>query len=211
MNFVSEKIENYCIDFSQEVPTYLNELERATHMRTLAPQMLSGRLLGRFLSFISAMVQPNCIVEIGTFTGYSSLCLAEGLQTDGILHTFEVDDELLPTILEFHKLSPYEDKITVHIGAAEDLLPPLDIVPDLAFLDAGKTNYSNHYEILLDKMQPGGIILVDNVLWSGKVVRGDKDTGSSALQQFNKKIARDERCQQVMIPLRDGLTLLRKK
>ncbi len=210
MQFVEKSIENYCVEYSQKIPSYLMELERVTHQRTLAPQMLSGGLMGRYLSFISKMIQPECIVEIGTFTGYSALCLAEGLTENGQLHTFEVNEELKGIILEYQEKSPYQKNIHLHIGLGEVLLPKMDLKPDLAFIDAGKMNYEEHYEIILKKMQPGGIILVDNVLWSGKVLDTAQDQDTKALQAFNKRIARDDRCTQVMIPLRDGLTMLRK-
>ena len=211
MKFIDEKIEQYCIQHSFHIPDYLVELERATHMRTLAPQMLSGAIMGRFLSFISMLLRPSCIVEIGTFTGYSALCLAEGLSENGILHTFEVNDELLPTIEEFQSQSPYQEKINVHIGPAEDLLPGLDISPDLAFLDAGKLQYADHYEILLKKMNAGGVILIDNVLWSGKVLKSDGDDDTKALKAFNEKIKNDDRVVQLMLPIRDGVTMLKIK
>ena len=203
-----EEIEKYCIDHSLAIPAYLNELERATYLRTLAPQMISGKLMGRFLSFISRMVRPHTVIEIGTFTGYSALCLAEGLADGGIIHTFEVNDEMFTTIKEFRKKSPFDDRINVHIGLAEDLLPSMHIKADLAFLDAGKAHYPEHYDILIDKMNPGGIILVDNVLWRGKVASDATDADTEGLRVFNKKIALDERCTPLMLPLRDGLTLL---
>ncbi len=209
MNFISADLEKYCIRQSNHVPDYLNELERTTHIRTIAPQMLSGKLMGRFLSFISHMLRPTCIVEVGTFTGYSSLCLAEGLAETGKLHTFEINDELEPIINEYFNQSPYRGQIKLYLGAAEDLLPDLDLEPDLAFLDAGKIEYDLHYEILLNKMKPGGIILVDNVLWSGKVLSKAVDVDTRALQLFNEKVAADTRCAQVMLPIRDGLTMLR--
>ncbi len=210
MNFISKEIEDYVVSNSQAIPPYLDELERVTHMRTLAPQMLSGKLVGRLLSFISHLIKPMCIVEIGTFTGYSSLCLAEGLLPGGVLHTFEVNDELLPIIDTFHKKSPYHEKIKVHIGRGEELLPNMNIVPDLAFLDAGKMNYLEHYNIVLDKMNTGGIIVVDNVLWSGKVLEPATDEDTKSLQAFNDFISADARVIQVMLPIRDGLTLIRK-
>lgn len=208
MEFIAEELENYCVDHSLKIPAYLNELERATYLRTLAPQMIAGKLMGRFLSFISRMIRPNCIIEIGTFTGYSALCLAEGLSHNGHIHTFEVNDELKPTIEEFKKKSPYSDQIRVHFGQAEDLLPTMNIKADLAFLDAGKAHYLEHYSILINKMNTGGIILVDNVLWRGKVVSGTTDADTEGLRAFNNKIAHDDRCIPLMLPLRDGLTLL---
>lgn len=208
MIFTDKNIESYCIQHSQDTPDYLIKLERATYMRTLAPQMLSGPLVGRFLSFVSNLIKPTCIVEVGTFTGYSALCLAEGLAPNGILHTFEVNDELLPTIQEFQSLSPYADSIQVHIGRGEDLLKEMNLAPELAFLDAGKLNYLDHYELLMTKMQSGGVIIVDNVLWSGKVARPATDDDTRALQAFNTHVASDKRCKQIMLPIRDGLTLL---
>lgn len=209
MKFVPETIENYCIAHSQEIPEYLHELERATHLRTLAPQMISGKLLGRYLSFISNLMKPTCIVEIGTFTGYSALCLAEGLAENGVVHTFEVNDELLPTIEEFKQKSPFADQINVHIGPAEELFPTMSIVPDLAFLDAGKSQYLAHYEMLVERMKSGSLIMVDNVLWSGKVTKPSQDTDTLGLQKFNQAVLFDDRCTPIMLPLRDGLTMLR--
>lgn len=210
MNFIDESIEKYCVAHSDTVPDYLLALERATHQRTLAPQMLCGQLVGRFLSFMSHLLRPKCVVEIGTFTGYSSLCLAEGLADDGVVHTFEVNDELLSMINEFHTKSPYQSKINVHIGRGEDLFPAMNLEPDLAFIDAGKLNYIDHYEMIMSAMKPGGVILVDNVLWSGKVVANAKDDDTQALRAFNEKVRADDRCSTFMLPIRDGVTLIRK-
>lgn len=209
MYIIPDDLEDYCISHSEQVPDYLQELERATHLRTLAPQMLSGSLMGRYLSFVSTLLRPDCIVEIGTFTGYGSLCLAEGLSKTGTLHTFEVNDELLPTIEEFQLKSPFRNQIEVHLGKAEDLLPGMDIQPALAFLDAGKLQYEQHFEILMQKMTTGGVILVDNVLWSGKVIKDVHDDDTVALRAFNDRITTDERIKKIMLPIRDGLTMIR--
>lgn len=210
MNFIDINLENYCIKNSNSIPEYLIELERTTHQSTLAPQMLSGPLMGRFLSFISMIKKPKCIVEIGTFTGYSALCLAEGLAPDGFLHTFEINDELEPLIRRFFEQSPFTDRLRLHVGAAERLLPEMDLDIDLAFLDAGKMMYSDHFELIMEKLKPGGIILVDNVLWSGKVLTKSDDEETKALQAFNDRIRNDERCYKIMLPIRDGITLVQK-
>ena len=211
MRLETDLIGDYCIEHSHGIPDYLIELERATFQRTLSPQMLCGQLVGRLLSFISCFVKPNCVVEIGTFTGYSALCLAEGMTQDGILHTFEANDELLPIIKEFQLKSPFNDQINVHIGLAEDILPTMDIQPDLAFIDAGKSNYLLHYELLISKMKSGGIIMVDNVLWDGKVINisEEVDADTLALKEFNRFVAEDPRCMPIMLPIRDGITILR--
>lgn len=210
MRLETDPIGDYCVAHSHSIPEYLIALERATFQRTLSPQMLCGSLIGRLLSFISRLTKPTCIVEFGTFTGYSALCLAEGLSSDGILHTFESNDELLPTIEEFQKTSPYYNNIQTHIGLAESIFPHMDISPDLAFIDAGKTNYIVHYNLLMRKMKSGGMIIVDNVLWDGKVVfqNDEADSDTMALKEFNQLVANDPRCIPLMLPIRDGLTIL---
>ena len=210
MQFIDINLENYCIAHSNPSPDYLTALERETHQKTLAPQMLSGPLMGRFLSFLSTLKKPNCIVEIGTFTGYSALCLAEGLSEDGLLHTFEINDELQPIIEKYFDQSPYSKQLRLHLGPAEKLLPEMEIEIDLAFLDAGKTLYSGHFELLFKKLKPGGLILVDNVLWSGKVLAETSDPETTALRAFNDRLIQDPRCSQIMLPIRDGITLIQK-
>lgn len=209
MQFITPELEEYCINHTQDLPDYLHELERTTNLKTLAPQMLSGPLMGRFLSMMSHLLQPSCIVEIGTFTGYSSLCLAEGLAPDGHIHTFEINREMEPIIREGFGQSPYADRITLHLGAAEDIYPGLHLSPNMAFIDAGKMSYRLHYDMLMNTMQSGSVIIADNVLWSGKVLHIDPDEETQAIKDFNEYVLHDPRTSTVMLPIRDGVTLIR--
>ena len=211
MDFIPEEIENYCKDLSSPPASYLEELDRETHLKTLAPVMLSGHLQGRVLSMISKMVRPERILEIGTFTGYSALCLAEGLVKGGRLHTIEVNDELKPLIDAYLDKSPYRDQIELHIGKAEELIPGMEQQFDLVFIDAGKKMYSDFYRLSLEKLNSGGIILADNVLWSGKVLQEDEDEETQALREFNRMVLEDPRVEVVVLPIRDGVSIIRKK
>ena len=211
MDFIPEEIENYCKDLSSPPASYLENLDRETHLKTLAPVMLSGHLQGRVLSMISKMVRPERILEIGTFTGYSALCLAEGLVEGGRLHTIEVNDELKPLIDAYLDKSPYRDQIELHIGKAEKLIPGMEQQFDLVFIDAGKKMYSDFYRLSLEKLNSGGIILADNVLWSGKVLQEDEDEETQALREFNRMVLEDPRVEVVVLPIRDGVSIIRKK
>ncbi|MDO9634347.1 MAG: O-methyltransferase [Paludibacter sp.] len=206
-------LEDYILLHGDEEPEYLAQINRKTHLRLINPRMLSGHLQGRVLSMFSKMIQPDNILEIGTFTGYSALCLAEGLTAKGKLHTIELDDELEDLILENVAGSAFEDKITLHIGDAKTLIAQIDATFDLVFIDADKREYQAYYEAAFPKVRPGGYLLVDNTLWDGKVLKDSDphDKQTEAINQFNKMIAQDVRIEKLILPLRDGLTIIRKK
>jgi predicted O-methyltransferase YrrM len=208
----AEAIHQYCKEHSSDQGELLWALERETHLKTLAPQMISGPLQGKLLEFLSKMIQPKFILEIGTFTGYSALCLAKGLQHGGKLTTIEVNRELRPIIEKYIQMAGFEEQIQLFIGKAEQWIPDLpDNFFDLIFIDAGKKQYQEHYELVLPKLKLGGWIFCDNVLWSGKVIQPDADKETSAIHAFNESIAKDGRVEKVLLPLRDGLYIIRKK
>ncbi|MCB0525222.1 MAG: class I SAM-dependent methyltransferase [Lewinellaceae bacterium] len=203
---------DYCITHTTTETAVLSQLDRETNLKTLSPQMQSGSYQGVLLKFISQMINPQRILEIGTFSGYSAICLADGLSEDGVLHTIEVNDELAWLIQKYVQLSGFEDKIVLHIGDAKSIIPKLDEIFDLVFIDAGKLEYTTHFEMVLPKVRSGGFILVDNVLWDGKVAGGDqKDETAVSLRAFNDHVHQDDRVENLLLPLRDGLMLIRKK
>jgi len=204
-------LTKYCEQHSTPPSKILYELKRETHLKTLAPQMLSGPLQGRLLSLISKLVRPKRILEIGTFTGYAALCLAEGLSEDGLLHTIEANRELEYLIRKYIKKAGLEQKIVLHLGGAEQVIPTLEEQFDLVFIDAGKQDYGLHYDLVIEKVNSGGLILADNVLWSGKVVHKKHDKDTRLIDAFNKKILADQRVENLTLPIRDGLLLARKK
>lgn len=206
-------IQSYCAELSSPPLPTLRELERATHLRTISPQMMSGPYQGLLLQFISQMIQPRRILEIGAFTGYASICLAQGLPNDGHLHTIEIDDELAPIFREFIGKAGLSHKITLHHGDAATIVPSLGPEPfDLIFLDAGKLDYLRHYELLLPMLRTGGFLLADNVLWDGKVPNPNAtDATALALRAFNAHVLNDTRVENLILPLRDGLMIVRKK
>lgn len=201
----------YCLLHSAAPSPVLAELERETHLRTLHPQMLSGPIQGMLLRMVSQMIRPMRILEIGTFTGYSAICLAQGLPEGGLLHTIEVNDELTPIINRYVRKAGLERQIVLHVGDAKAVIPALDETFDLVFLDAGKMDYALHYHLVLPKLRLGGFLLADNVLWNGKVVSDLKDSSAQALRDFNAMIHADDRVDNLLLPLRDGLLLVRKK
>ena len=203
-------IQAYCREHSSPVSEVLYQLERETHLKTLAPQMLSGPLQGQFLTFISKMLQPKAILEIGTFTGYAAICLAQGLTEEGQLHTLEANPELAYISKKYFDMAGLTLKIHQHIGDAKEILPKLKSDWDLVFIDAGKQDYALYFDLIVDQVHPGGIILADNVLWSGKVLNPQQDRDSMVIHQFNQKIQKDERVEQVILPMRDGLMMMRK-
>lgn len=211
MDFLPKKIDEYILAHSQQEPQLLQELNRETWQKVLNPRMLSGEFQGRVLSMISKLIQPKTILEIGTYTGYSALCLAEGLAPNGELHTLDRNEELFDLQRAYFDKSPYKDQIHQHLGTALDLLPQFDQKFDLVFVDADKANYSNYFHLIIDKMNSGGIILSDNVLWSGKVVEAldPKDIDTAALLEYNRLLNEDPRLETVLLPIRDGLTLSR--
>ena len=209
MHFLSEDLERYAEQHSQQEPPLLAALTRETHLRILQPRMLSGHLQGRFLSLLSRLLAPTYIVEIGTFTGYATLCLAEGLMPSGHLHTIEANEEYEEIQNKYFGQSPYREQIIQHFAPALEVLPTLPDGIDMVFIDADKKNYLNYFEVVLPKMRPGGGILSDNVLWSGKVVEPvkDSDKHTQILMEYNKRLATDPRLETVLLPIRDGLTL----
>ena len=213
MEFIDKNLNDYAENHSQEASDVLKELHRYTYAKVLTPRMLSGHLQGRFLSFISQFIQANNILEIGTYTGYSAICLAEGLEKDGQLHTIEINEELQEQTLTYFEKAQLNNKIHMHIGHALDIIPNLDCTFDLVFIDADKENYAHYYEAVLPKLRKGGVIIADNVLWSGKVLdqnQLDKDIETKALDAFNKKVHQDNRVQNLLLRVRDGLMLLIK-
>jgi len=206
-------IDEYIELHSDNEPAYLEKINRATHLRLINPRMLSGHLQGRVLSMLSKMIRPAKILELGTFTGYSALCLAEGLLPEGILHTIECDDELEAFIYSNLALSDHGHKIKLHIGDALDIIATLNETFDLVFIDADKREYTAYYEAILPKLKSGGFILADNTLWDGKVIQDivSNDRQTIEIMKFNDHIANDDRIEKVLLPLRDGLTIIRKK
>jgi len=206
-----EKFLAYCLQHSSPQGSVLEALERETHLRTLYPQMLSGPLQGALLRMISRMIRPSRILEIGTFTGYSAICLAQGLTDNGILHTIEANDEFAPIIYRHVQLAGLEGRIILYLGDASAVIPTLEDTFDLVFLDAGKMDYAAHYKLAVPKIRPGGFLLADNVLWDGKVLFDEKDGTAQALRTFNDMVQADERVENVLLPVRDGLMMVRKK
>ena len=214
MHFLSEDLDNYVVNHSEDEPELLQELTRETYQKILQPRMLSGHYQGRVLSIISKLVNPKYILEIGTYTGYSALCLAEGLKIGGELHTIDVNEELVDFQRKYFNMSIYGNQIHQHLGNALEIIPKLNKTFDLVFIDADKDNYSKYFELIIDKLNTGGIILSDNVLWSGKVLDTKfkkEDTSTPALIKYNKLLKEDPRVETVVLPIRDGLTISRKK
>lgn len=211
MEFISEKLDNYVVEHSQPEPEILQQLNRETWSKVLQPRMLSGHYQGRVLSMISKMIHPKSILEIGTYTGYSALCMLEGIQKNGFLHTIDHNEELFSLQRKYFDLSGFGNQIIQHAGEALEIIPTLDGTFDLVFIDADKENYSNYFELVVPKMKSGGIILSDNVLWSGKVLEQPKkdDVDTPALIAYNKLVNEDPRVESVLIPIRDGLTITR--
>lgn len=211
MHFLPELIESYIAEHSQKEPEHLRELSRETHLKVIQPRMITGHFQGRVLSLFSKLINPKYILEIGTYTGYSALCLAEGLQKEGELHTIDVNPELESIQNKYFQKSPYRNQIHQYIGDAVELIPNFDKVFDLVFIDAEKKQYDAYFEAVLKKSKSGTVILSDNVLWTGKVVEplSPKDKTTKALLEFNKKLATDPRVETVLLPIRDGLTMSR--
>lgn len=213
MHFLPEDIDDYIVGHSQKEPEILHKLNRETNQKILQPRMLSGHYQGRVLSLLSKMKNPKNILEIGTYTGYSALCLAEGLQAGGYLHTIDVNEELYDFQKKYFDQSEYASQIKQYLGDATEIIPEINSNFDLVFIDADKPNYPKYFELIIEKINPGGIILSDNVLWSGKVVEEVKkdDESTQALLKYNRMLVEDERVETVILPIRDGLTLTRVK
>lgn len=213
MEFIDKNIIDYALTHSDQEDEILLELQRETHLKFLSPRMLSGHLQGNFLTFISKLIQPETILEIGTYTGYSALCLAKGLKEQGKLITIDINEESETIAKKYFSKSGLESKIELIIGDAALIIPQLTTPLDLVFIDADKRNYARYFDLVIDKVKTGGVIIADNVLWSGKILDPDKnkDTDTQALIQFNKKIEQDSRIEKLLLPIRDGLFLMRKK
>ena len=211
MHFLSPILESYIANSSENEPELLQELTRETHLKVIQPRMITGHFQGRVLSMLSKIINPNYILEKGTYTGYSALCLAEGLQKEGELHTIEVNEELHQMQRKYFDKSGFGSQIKQHIGDALDIVPSLNQAFDLVFIDAQKVNYDAYFEAVLQKTKPGSVILSDNVLWSGKVVEPlqKSDKATEALLEYNQKLKEDPRVETVLLPIRDGLTLSR--
>ncbi|MBX2876190.1 MAG: O-methyltransferase [Saprospiraceae bacterium] len=206
-----DSLTQYCEALSTPPSPLMEALERETHLKTLAPQMLSGHLQGQLLQMLCQLKQPKQVLEIGTFTGYATLYMAAGLPEDGLIHTIEANPELEYLIRKYIEQAHFQDKIQLHIGKAEALIPELPGHFDFVFLDAGKLDYPLFYDLIIDRVTSGGLIIADNVLWSGKVVQNRQDKDTQALHAFNQKIQDDPRVNNLILPIRDGLLIAQKK
>ena len=212
MDFLPEAINQYVENNSEKEPQLLNELNHETWEKVLNPRMLSGHFQGRVLSMLSHMIQPENILEIGTYTGYSALCLAEGLQRGGSIHTIDINEELTSLVKKYIARANLSEVIHNYTGNALDIIPTLNQKFDIVFIDADKTNYSNYYNLVFDKVNQGGYIIADNVLWSGKVIAPEenRDDDTKALVEYSKMVMKDKRVQPLLLPIRDGLMIVRK-
>ena len=211
MEFIDENLLQYSESFSEQENDLLKQLNRETHLKIGSPRMLSGHLQGRFLSFLSKLAQPKRILEIGTYTGYSALCLAEGLPKDGKLITIDPNEETNHFARKFIERSPFKDQVELIEAYAQDTIPALKKNFDLVFIDADKKNYSLYFDLVIDKVNTGGLLIADNVLWSGKVLEEKKDEDTRIIHEFNQKVREDKRVNTLLLPLRDGLMVMRKK
>jgi caffeoyl-CoA O-methyltransferase len=211
MHFISQDLENYIEQHSEKEPELLAALNKETYQKVLLPRMLSGHFQGRVLSMLSKLIRPVNILEIGTYTGYSALCLCEGMQENGILHTIDIKEELVDFQRKHFDKSPWGNQIVQHLGEAIDIIPTLNLKFDLVFIDADKENYINYFELIIPKMNKGGIILSDNVLWSGKVLEPlqPNDLSTKIILEYNQLLKNDPRVETVLLPIRDGLTVSR--
>lgn len=213
MKFISKELSDYCENNTNPESEVLSKLNRETHLKVVSPRMLSGHLQGRFLSFISKLQQAKLIVEIGTYTGYSALCLAEGLAKDGKLISIDVNEETSSFAKSFISKTEYANQIELVLADAKEFVTTIHEPIDLVFIDADKKNYLNYYHLIIDKIKPGGLIIADNVLWSGKITMPEKemDRETLALHQFNQFVRQDSRVENMLLPIRDGLMVVRKK
>jgi predicted O-methyltransferase YrrM len=212
MDFLPSKIEEYVLAHTKSETEILKALNRETNAKVLMPRMLAGHLQGAMIKMFSHMIKPKYVLEIGTYTGYSAICWADGLKEGGMVHTIDINEELQEMILKYFKKSGMENKMKLHIGNALKIIPQLNFEFDVVYIDADKENYSNYYDLVFDKVKIGGFIIADNVLWSGKVVEAispnDKDT--KAILEYNQKVLNDSRVENVLLPVRDGLMIARK-
>jgi caffeoyl-CoA O-methyltransferase len=211
MHFISQELEDYIEQHSEKEPALLAALNKETYQKILLPRMLSGHFQGRVLSMLAKLIRPLNILEIGTYTGYSALCLCEGMQENGQLHTIDIKEELVDFQRKHFDKSPWGKQIVQHLGEAIDIIPTLNLKFDLVFIDADKENYLNYFELILPKMNKGGIILSDNVLWSGKVLEPlqPNDLSTKIIMEYNDLLKNDPRVETVLLPIRDGLTVSR--
>lgn len=210
-NFINKYILEYSEKYSQQEPEILQELNRETHLKILNPRMLSGFFQGRLLSIISKLIKPKKVLEIGTYTGYSAICIAEGMNKNGIIHTIDKNEELNTIQKKYFKKSGLENNIIQYNGCALDIIPKIEEKFDLIFIDADKENYINYFNLVIDKLNNNGVILADNVLWSGKVINSeDHDLTTNVLREFNKSVNNDNRVETILLPIRDGISIIRK-
>lgn len=210
MEFLEEALAKYIEQHTDEEPALLKELNRETQLKVLMPRMISGHFQGRVISMLTKMIRPKTILEIGTYTGYSALCFAEGLTEDGKIITIDINIELEDLVRSYFNKSEYRNKIEYQLGDAAEIIPTLNDKFDIVFIDADKENYSKYYDLVFDKVNKGGYIIADNVLWSGKVVAEKIDKDTRAILEFNKKVHDDIRVENVLFPVRDGLLIARK-
>lgn len=210
MDFIPPLIQKYSEEHTSPESDLLKTINRNTHARVMIPRMLSGHMQGRILSMISCMVKPAVVLEIGTYTGYSAICLAEGLKPGGKLITIDINEELENTVRGYFNASPFATVIDYRIGNAPEIIPGLKGNFDLVFIDADKENYSRYYDLVINRVPLGGYILADNVLWSGKVLDAKPDKDTTAIKEFNRKVQEDSRVENVLFPVRDGIMLIRK-
>jgi caffeoyl-CoA O-methyltransferase len=211
MSLINDDMQQLLLSYCEPESSLLQKIDRETNLKVLMPRMLSGHYQGRVLSLLSKMVSPSRILEIGTFTGYATLCLAEGLGTEGLIYTLDINEELEERVRGYFAESAYDEKIRYIIGDATQTINTLDETFDLVFIDADKKNNGTYYDLIFDRVRPGGLIIVDNVLWSGKVLHANPDKDTKNITNFNDKIAADNRVEKLILPVRDGLFIIRKK
>ena len=211
-NFIDSKIFNYSLSKSSKEPKILNDLNRETHLKILNPRMLSGHYQGRILSLVSKIIKPKTVLEIGTYTGYSTICLSEGLEKNGSIHTIDNNEELLVIQNKYFKKAGISEKVKQYTGDATKIVKKLNFDFDLVFIDADKENYPLYFDSIIEKVKPGGVIIADNILWSGKILEKveEEDYATKSIIEFNDKVNNDERVEVIILPIRDGLSLIRK-
>jgi len=211
-NFIDSKIFNYSLSKSSKEPKILNDLNRETHLKILNPRMLSGHCKGRILSLVSKIIKPKTVLEIGTYTGYSTICLSEGLDKNGGIHTIDHNEELLVIQNKYFKKAGISEKVKQYTGDAIKIIKKLNLDFDLVFIDADKENYPLYFDSIIEKVKPGGVIIADNILWSGKILEKveEEDYATKSIIEFNDKVNNDDRVETIILPIRDGLSLIRK-
>lgn len=211
-NFIDSKIFNYSLSKSSKEPKILNDLNRETHLKILNPRMLSGHYQGRILSLVSKIIKPKTVLEIGTYTGYSTICLSEGLDKNGSIHTIDHNEELLVIQNKYFKKAGISEKVKQYTGDATKIIKKLNLDFDLVFIDADKENYPLYFDSIIEKVKPGGVIVADNILWSGKILEKveEEDYATKSIIEFNDKVKNDDRVETIILPIRDGLSLIRK-